>query len=880
MTQTLSGLQLESDATGFVEREARDVLEAVLDARPGFRSIIGDEAKKDMAEGVRKRLAALYKDTETRRQLRGDAPVRMSAELFEELPMLPAFDQAIKRNAKESLLEFLDNFETHRDDISKGLFGGEPIVSIESLTGMTGDAHNHGRSVMGVRTNAGTFYYKPHDCRIEAMYHELVGRYFSDCTRASDCVLGDGCGFVSEIVATPFESVDALHGYYQSFGTLCALIHGIGGWDINHENVIACKGLPCVVDLETVLSPQARLRSLKGEACSRHAAKEPIVSNVQNTGILPMFIAKVGLLCPLYPFLGDDSFLPSVDGRHYSVEGYEEDFIAGFEEGYARVLAHVGEIKALLASHKDAQIRFARFNTAYYAHVLSCLFREANLRSQEAQEGVLSKLEVPYRTRGMEEDPEVIAHERRCLSEGDIPYFCTTLDGVALCGATPKEVIREGYMEWCAQERSFRSLDRLGEADFIYERDIVCHTLRMAPVSQDEKKEAYPLSASRPQREKVARVLADVVRDIECAIIHMPNGELRWFSVVPLAYGYDTMCGAAALAADVGRSLAWLKAAGIISREADDAIRRCVDSIAGMVREWEDEDAEYLCRTLPLNASLGVGAVALAVGDMACAGVPEAKTILRRLMRLLDRGNFCAAGKPEGMEELLFALVRSRVEAPEKGRLIRGLGERLLKQASDSGQGVAFLASRGLAFASAFCLTDDGRFAEAAGRDFSEVVSRYSERLMGWPDEVAAMPWLAQRGTQASRLLICGLAARKMLAGGTVDVHADETVRLSLKSLMSEDALWRDDSLWHGNALAAIALMRASHELGDPACWDRAESILAAMMGRRERKGAFATRPNDVRTPFDASFAFGTTGIAAVLAAWYMDGVGLGDGLV
>ena len=866
---------------GFLASEAREVLEAVIGARPDYRFVIQEQAKRDMAEGVRRRLAALYGDAVARRQLRGRAPVRSGAELFEELPMLSAFDQAIKRNSKESLLEFLDNVQAHRDETSNRFFGGAPITSIESLTGMTGDAHNHGRRVFGVRTNVGTFYYKPHDCRIEAMYHELAGRFFSDCTAAADCVLGDGCGFIPEIVAAPLESMDALHDYYRNVGKLTALLHGIGGWDIHHENIVPCKELPVAVDLETVLAPQERPRDRMGEARSRHKAKGPVVSDVRNTGILPIYIAKVGLISPLHPFRGDDSFLPFVDDRHYSIEGHEEDFIAGFEEGYRRVLANTGEIKALLASYKDAQVRFARFNTAYYAHLLGCLFRETNLRSREAQERVLEKLEVPYRARGLGEEPAVVAHERRCLLEGDIPYFCTTLDGTALCGFTPKEVIREEYMEWSAMGRALRSLDRLGEADLIYERDIARQTLRMSPTSEDEEKGMHPLSSQVPQKELVANVLVAVARDIEGGVVYAPDGTLCWPSVIPFVYGYSRMCGNEVLAADAGRCLAWIKATGVASKNAEQLeylIRTCTNSVAGMVSEWEEEDASYLRLTRPLNVSLGIGAVVLACDDMARAGISEAAAIFRRLIGLLDKGEFYAAEKAEGMEELLCALARSRTEASEKTHLMKRLGERLLEEASATEGGVIFLASRGLAFASAFRLTGDGRFSEAAGKDFSEVVSRFDERLLGWPDESSPVPWLASRGTQAARLLICGMSACEMLAGRAGRAHAHTLVRLSRDALLSEDALWYDDSLRHGNSLAVVALMQAARELNDPACWERAESILAAMLERREHKGAFTIYPKNVRSPFDASFAFGTTGIAAALAAWYMDGVGLGDG--
>ena len=883
-----------SQSMAFLDREAREMADAVLKARPEYAPYLSEQALRELRNGCRARLNSLYLNTVSEKIFtaaqaidpvaaanpdraepevlaRADAAAAEAmgadpaAMLREELPLLREYEERIRRYAVEARTEFLDNVFRYRETLSARFFGGREIRRIESLKETGADVHRKGRSVVGVRTDAGTFYYKPHDCRIDALYREIAERFFPDCTAAADCVPGDGCGFVTEIVSAPLESAEELPAYYRNFGMLTALFHGIGTTDMHCENILPCGVRPAAIDLETMLTPKRR-RSARRGGVHATAVSETALSlgrTVLRTGVMPAYIHTLGVITPLYPSQMGENYMPYTGGTHYSVRGYEADFLAGFREGYRRVLGHAEEIKALLHAYGDAQLRCLMSNTAYYSNLQTSLYRRKNLASREAQEAVLKQLEVPYRQNGLEPDPAVIAYEAACLLDGDIPYYCVTLDGKALCGASPGEVLHDGFMELSARERTFAFLDRLSEPELTFETGLIRHCLRAVPCAEEDPAKPEKLASQLPERQRVVNMLETVGETIRDRMIPMPDGSALWLSGMPALQTAAGDCGRVTYSADAGRCIAWMKRAGVPDWP-EDLAETCLDTVDEAFTLWEREDGAYLRVKLPTDGCFGLAGLLSACDDMAAAGFVRAEDAFRRLTGILINKEFHAA---EGPEDLLTALGRSRTEAPGKAALAKRLGERL-RETGLSGNPAARTASVGAAFAAACRLTGEDRFAAEAAEALSKVRDRYAERISGWPDENAVLPWLAPRGTQAAWIALLAADARDWLAGRKEQAKAEELLTLSLKSLTAETGLWYNDSLCHGNALAVLALIRASRARHDPKYLERAGFILAAMLDRYDRKGTFTVCPKGIHSFFDISFSCGTTGIGAAAAAW------------
>ena len=893
----------ESESMRFLDREASAALEAVLQARPAYEPFLKERARRDLIQGTRSRLNRLYLNAIASRISRAaqrieplsmgnlrkvDPSTLMQADeavarelgpdpargLREALPCLCEFEAKILRYAIESQTELLDNVFRCRELISTRFFGGKDITAIESLTGMGGDAHRHGRSVVGVRTDAGTFYHKPHDCRLDAMYHELVARFFPDCTVAADCIPCDGYGFVTELVPAPMEDVAKVRDYYRYFGMLAALFHGIGATDMHFENILPCADRPAVVDLETMMTPKWRREAERDGVRPRveSAQAQALAHSVRRTSIMPAYVMTLGIASPLYPTSRSQGHLPFIGDVRYSVEGYEDDFIEGFREGYERVLSNREAIGALLRNRGDAVIRILIHNTAYFDYLQGQLYAEENLRSHEAQRMVLDRLEVPYRLNGRGLDRAVLDHEKACLLEGDIPYFCATLNGKALCGASPDECLREHALEFSAQERSLFFLDRLNDRELSFETGLIRHDLSSVPLAEPKASSAHPLVLDLPDKTLIESVQVDICGKLRDGMLRTPDGSALWLSALPSLMAESRVCDVSQFSADVGRYVACLKRFGCaqgLDGIAEALAGHSLTCIDGMLSRWERESGETLRNRLSLDGRFGVASIVSACDAMAVARIPGAEETFHRLLRLLWKENLAEAERTDGLEDFLVSIDGSRMAHPCVTALVRACGERLLQVQPRDPKSVIATASRANAFSIAGRATGLRRFFDAADEALLALRERYAERVVGWPDEKAVWPWLAPRGTQAAWLCLCALNAREALAGHDARMRAEELLCLSLDSLMAEERIWPNDSLNHGNALAAHALIQAARELGDGCYLMRAGQILAAMLDRARQKGTFTVCPEGIRSFFDVSFTCGTTGIGAVAAAWY-----------
>lgn len=898
----------ESKSMRFLEREASAVLEAVLQARPTYEPLLREQAKRDLLQSARGRLNQLYLNTVANRIFKAarridplavanlddtDAAIIERADeitvrelgpdpaaaLRDELPCLREFETKIMRFAAESQIELLDNVLRHREQISSHFFGGREISAIESLTGMGGDVHRHGRSVAGVRTDVGTFYYKPHDCRLDATYHELVERFFPDCTVAADCIPCNGYGFVAELVPAPMGDAAGMRDYYRNFGMLAALLHGIGATDMHFENILPCGDRPAIVDLETMLTPKRR-HAARGDAARprvKSTQAEALAYSVRRTSIMPAYVLTLGIASPLYPSPRSKAHLPYVGSTRYSVEGYEEDFIGGFREGYERVLSHRDEIGALLMSRGDAVIRILIHNTAYYSQLQMLLYMEKNLRSHEAQRAVLDRLEVPYRLNGRVADRAILEHEKACLLDGDIPYFCATLGGKALCGISPDEHLQEDALEISAAEHSQISLGRLDEQELAFETKLIGCDLKSAPLGESKDSGVFPLASEVPDKARIESVLADICAQLQDRMLRTPDGTALWLSTLPSLRVGSRACDVAQFSADVGRYAAWLirsHCAQGLDGVAAELAEVSIGGIGEMLSRWEREDGEVLRRKLPLDGRFGLSGLVSACDEMAAAGIPGAKEAFHRLLQLLLKENLAEAERVEGLEDFIVAIGRSEAADPCASVLVSACGERLLQIKPSDAKSVVLAASRAAAFSTAFSVTGLKRFSDAADEALSVPCARYSRRITGWPDEKAAWPWLAPRGSQAAWLCLCALDARTALADCGAQARAEELLRLSLGSLIAEEHLWHGDSLDHGNALAVYALTLAAREMGDWRYHKRAGQILASMLDCRQQKGTFIVCPEGIRSFFDVSFACGSTGIGAAAALWCAESFG------
>ena len=872
----------------FLNAGAERALEKLQSARPDGFALLTDEARADLRKNCVKRLEAVYaqtlaqdlKDEAARRDPIGtmlgkentELEAQIAAEmaqkplgglLRERLPLAAEYEARLLDNFLLSWTEFFDALTACRGEIEARLLDGKAFTEIERFSDYGGDPHRHGRAVTGVYTDAGVFYYKPHECGVDAMYRKLVERWFSDCTAAARVVRGDGVAFVSCLRAAPVETEAGISDYYFHFGVLTALLHGLGSIDMHLENIMACGDRPAVIDLETLISPsyteQAKNRQLEPTA-------HLLGQSVYRIGILPVRMYGKPLFSPLYSKREGSACLPVYEGKTYTVEGYEARYLAGFRDGYGRMLAHREEIRALLRECRGATVRCLMRNTVFYALIRRSLYRPAALQSEEEREKVLRRLALPFEQTGAEVFREQVEHEAACLRRGDIPYFCTPADGTELCGDDPRQTVKEGYFSDSPLGMTAKSLDRLSGAELRYEEDIIRLAFAHAPLDAPKELAPQPVEGPAADAESARGMAAELFRALRADVIRQPDGSQIWVSTAVGLRGFRSFGNTGALA-EAGAFCAGLlrtEALAEIHGEAMETARACAQgirrSVAGMLEAGRAAWESGACIAVGLYN--GCGGVLWGLAAMERAGVPLAGEASDQLLRLLSECRdfwLSDSTAAEGTAGLMLALDRMPGGSAAYDDCVRLCAERLLAAGSpelpDAPKGATGIAA---ALASVCARLGDGRCAEKASALLRRVRDDYSEALRGWPDSGVKLRWMAGRGTQAAGIALAADHAAKRLPepGG-----AEELRELALSSLMDETELGRYDTLDQGNALAALCLMRLGHV-------ERAGQVLEAMRRRAERVGSFIVSAPGIRSAFDPALWLGSLGVGCAAAEY------------
>ncbi|HCM91107.1 MAG TPA: hypothetical protein DIS78_00865 [Lachnospiraceae bacterium] len=880
----LYDLIINSAPLNFLEDESGDAIKAVFDKEPGISGLLSDGFINDMKRALRKRMADVFLRSTSDvlvRQMRIIDPVGAADPLkadddivyqamektegiigcdgsyyYGKYPFIREFTDIMRTNFTDSLVRFLNDFLTAKSSVETQLFGGSEITRLEGLLGQGGDYHRHGRSVFGVKTNAGNFYYKPHDGRLDVLYHTLIDEFFSDCTVAADCVTGRDYGFVNELVTAPLKGREELPLYYANFGRLTALFHGIGAIDMHLGNIIPSGIKPCAVDLETMFRPEAGKLTRNGAASKAVPIRNS--RNVIRTGVLPACNRVIGMFSPLHRSKWfQEDHLPECGGELFTVEGFEKDFLCGFEEGYERVLKNRDRIRELFRSSNECELRFLLRNTEYYNRLRQYLWTPKALSDRKEQRRILDRLRVPFTKVNIDVNEDIVRYEEKCLLEGDIPYYCTALDGRDLCGCSVKEVIAYGFMEKSAREMTFENLSGLCDEEKLYECDVIRNAFRNAP--KDTLHEA-PGTKLRLCEDKdglcgsIRSLIPEICDHILESQIRRPGGKVMFFPYTPHLEG-KIACTDAIYPAEMAGILHLAYSHGFLTDQ--DILAKALSAVRDQIERWQTEDEVYLRAETDLGFCEGIAAIITALD-----GIPAADDIYAQLLNLVAEKRLYLIEKKEQtrkLSELMIAIGRAKTAYSKKTDLLRSCADSL-NACFDAGDSDAMgLAAAGAAFAISCGLFKEEKYKEYAENSFERVNSLFNEKICGWPKGGETFKWMPKRSEYSPYIGLCACLA------ADVSEHAGQTAELSVKSVLNESELRYCDSLYHGNALTVKFLASAAGVLDRPDIMEHAGNIAFTMMDRKNENGAFHTSPAGIRDFFDASSVFGVPGIGATL---------------
>lgn len=872
----------EGGCLTFLERQSTGALSEIKRRCPEGMQLLSAEAKKTMTERFQDRLFMLYVhpliklvqdelvkiDPLEALSLSGDntEALHQAVEktagflgsdadriLIQKYPLIEEYAERIKENFIQSQADLLSRLLLQKDEIAKTLFGGKPFGRVLELSGDAGDIHRHGQCVQRIVTDAGTCYYKPHDLSMDVMFHSLTERLFSDCTISAATVNGNGYGFVEELKLKELSAEQDPGDYYYHLGMLTALFHALGSTDMHCENIMAVGTKPAAIDLETLMRGQLS-PGIMQNASDHWKPMSPEIDlseSVEKTCVLPLRIYKGGMLGVLYCEKENAECQPFRGNSFYSVAQYEARFLDGFRAGYSRILSNKKDMEEEIASVGPGTVRYVIRNTTYYYYMRSRLFRAEALSGEEGRRKVLDRLAVAYQGMSDEVKKRLADYDVQCLTEGDIPYYCSAADGYDLCGFDPGEVLIRDFWAKSAIGRMQDKLKRFSEAESAFEQSLIRASLEHAPITHSgppiADAESIPADTKVLSEKEARSICLNIFEELKQDRILTSDGTSVWHSGIQ-RLTMEPELGIISLQADA----AWY--CSILLREAslkdshpdaEKLAKECLKFIASSTSRWKKEQPEMLQR-IPFDSKKGLGGLIRSLSAMQHSKIEGAAETLDRIIWYaghaeLKKEQNDKGGEIELLRELCAVGEDGISSASELRKLIRNCAEAALsKRRPDD---VLKLAERARAFAFAYRSLSDQRYLDEAKESFRAIRKEEPKGSLKKPavGQMALDVW-----KNAARI-----------------PDAKEVHRIVLDQLMESEEILRLDSLNGGNALTVWYLLQAAEEGKDTELITRAGRLLAAMEERREKTGSFIITPPGICSFFDASLIEGTTGIGA-----------------
>lgn len=335
-----------------------------------------------------------------------------------------------------------------------------------------------------------------------------------------------------------------------------------------------------------------------------------------------------------------------------------------------------------------------------------------NLCSEENRQQLLNKL----RLHGKEFSSTVIEHEKKCLLEGEIPYFCARLDGKALCGDDTTDILQENYFKDSALSYAKFRLNRLSRAEKIFEEQYISCRFKHAPLDESVS-DIQPTTFKEIDSLKNSYCAQNIFDELNNDAIHTTDGTIAWFSEL-LSQRVKPSCELVtpqANAAQYCGKILKCKRLEHLHERASALAEECLNGIAAQIELWEESDAEAT-RKLPVGIYDGIGGIILA-----CVELGDEK-ILQRILKLIEEKRIYGGeytNIADGSAGLILSLANCRL--PTASSIVNNCAENILsKEFTNEVDAPTGLVGLDAALAVAYKFTADKKFFDAAVNAFEK----------------------------------------------------------------------------------------------------------------------------------------------------------------
>lgn len=167
-------------------------------------------------------------------------------------------------------------------------FGLAPDARLQYLDTDLSERHDGGAQVCGLQfSDRSRLIYKPRAVALEAAWHGLLkcldANGFDNTPAYLSVLERDDYGWFAYVESETAIDRESERDYARRAGALCCLAWVFNASDLHSENVIATRRGPCLIDVETLLQPQA---PTEPTGAAMHRAAEQVKSSCLSTGLL------------------------------------------------------------------------------------------------------------------------------------------------------------------------------------------------------------------------------------------------------------------------------------------------------------------------------------------------------------------------------------------------------------------------------------------------------------------------------------------------------------------------------------------------------------------------------------------------------------------
>ncbi|OKH30305.1 hypothetical protein NIES2119_31155 [[Phormidium ambiguum] IAM M-71] len=456
----------------------------------------------------------------------------------------------------EEIADFFQRLQVDLPEIQQTFSPSQPnLGKVIDIKPSLSDPHYKGRTVIALTFESGLkLVYKP-----KGLGTEVTFTQFLDWCNQQDICLPfkvlkvcdrSDYGWVEYVEHLPCKDQAAAQRFYQRAGMLLCLLHILRVTDCHHQNLIANGEHFVLVDMETLMQPEAKLIADFPQVTEvEKIVNKQFWDSVVRTGLLPRWsFLENGCIayqnnalsrCQNHPSPALTN-IPILNGIPLEGGDYLDEIVWGFEEMYRFLMSHQQVLLAEdspLATFQNVQVRFMFRMSQVYAKIL-----EHTQHPKWLCNGIDKSIEIDHLSRAfltVNEKPHywrILSKELQAMEQLDIPYFsaCPGSNELVL---EPGESIAEYF-----QEPSYKTvqtqLENLSEADLAWQVEVIkgCFyaegktvnlqvELRTPNLVKNQSDSLIPLT-----KEQLLQEATRLAEEIQARAIWGSDGSVKWIS--------------------------------------------------------------------------------------------------------------------------------------------------------------------------------------------------------------------------------------------------------------------------------------------------------------------------------------------------------------